>query len=228
MANRKSKKQLAESDPYYLQISEMHNMADVQKEYRKLAKRANQRMVTLEKHGLKVPEGEGTHYLKAHNRKRFQERMPKYTAELIAKYGSEKKAMTVMKNEILIMHRFEQSKMTTLSGRKAFRKDAHKKFTDKGLNLDEKTMDFFLDHLNDIKDKGKFEYRESIELLATLSQAKDLTMGDIKLFIARAVNSRNPEVIKKLYEHQGVITRKDFNDKLREVKRKIKYKTDTY
>lgn len=228
MANRKSKKQLAESDPYYLQIAEMHNMADVQKEYRKLAKRVNQRMVTLEKNGLKVPEGEATHFLKAHNRKRFQERMPKFTAELIAKHGSEKKAITVMKNEILIMHRFEQSKLTTITGRKAFRADAHKKFTEKGVNLDERTMDFFLDHLNDIKDKGKFEYRESIELLATLSQAKEMTLQDIKLFIARAVNSRNPEVVKKLYEHQGVISRKDFNEKLREVKRRIKYKSDTY
>lgn len=220
------KPKAVEIDAYTNLVYNQMNRNDILKEYRKVAKRMNQRIVTLEKAGLKMPKGEASKFLESQGKTRFQERLTKY---------EKGKSDNQLRKELMIMHRFEESKQSTIKGRKETRKKIHDTLMEKTLTpseqqeyeslktssdkkdrkkrkqfeeqhkLSDKLVDKMLIHINDLKGKMAWEYEKAVEM--TLELIKDEpTMSESKLekVIDLAVSTRNERQFKKLLDNKSL------------------------
>lgn len=218
---RRNKK--IDTDPYYELVYNM-NRNDLLTEYRKLAKRMNQRIVELKKHGIDMPKGEASRWMEKEGRKRFIERISKTT-----------KSDTVLRNEILIMRRFEESKRTTMKGRKETEfktretiskkhmtgkelieydklKSRKKKlkFLDKhGVSKDLAT--FTMNHINDLKDMMVWEYEKAVAVIMNEIKMKpSMSEDELKKLIETAVNTRNERHFNRMIKENSKTNYKDF------------------
>lgn len=220
------KPKTVEYDEYTNLVYNQMNRNDILKEYRKVAKRLNQRIVTLEKAGFSMPQGEARKFLESQGKTRFQERLTKYAKD---------KSDNQLRKELMIMHRFEESKQSTLTGRKKTRKKIHDTLMQKTLTPDEqqeyeelktatdkdskkkrknfedkhklsdKLVDKVIKHINDLKGKMAWEYEKAVEM--TLELIKDEpTMSEKKLekVIDLAVSTRNERQFKKLLDNKSL------------------------
>lgn len=219
-----------DTDPYYELVYSM-NRNDLLTEYRKLAKRMNQRIVELAKHGIDMPKGEAFRWLEKEGRKRFIERIAKTT-----------KTDTVLRNEILMMRRFEESKRTTMRGRKetefktretiskkhmtgkelaVYEKLTSKRQKEKYLNQHGVSKDlasFTLEHINDLKDMMVWEYEKAVNaIMSEIKLKPSMSEDDLKKLIETAVNTRNERHFARMVNDNSKSSYKDFKTALTKV-----------
>ena len=217
------KPKLVEQDEYTKLIYNQMNRQDLLKEYRKVAKRMNQRIVTLEKNGFKMPQGEAKKFLEQQGKTRFQERLTKYAKD---------KTDAQLRHEIMIMHRFEESKQTTLSGKKETRKKLREALMKKVITeqqsaeydrltaskskkdaqkaeemrnrIPEDLLDEFLGSINDLKDKMSWEYEKAVEqILELIHSEPNMTTNKLRNLVRLATSTRNEVQYKKLLNNKS-------------------------
>lgn len=220
------KPKAVEIDEYTNLVYNQMSRADILTEYRKVAKRMNQRIVTLEKAGLKMPNGEAKRFLEGQGKTRFQERLKQY---------EKGKSDNQLRKELMIMHRFEESKQSTIKGRKETRKKVHdtlmkktltpaesqqyeklKSSTDKNgkkqlkkfeavHKLSDKLVDKMLSHINDLKGKMSWEYEKAVEMaLEIIKNEPHMTENKLEKVIDLAVSTRNERQFRKLLDNKSL------------------------
>lgn len=169
------------SNQGYKDFSTLHksmSLNEIETYRRTLAKRANQRLRTLEKAGVKTSEMEAVTWLKKKGKTRFKEtaNTPDYNE---------------LKSEVTQLSNFLRSWATTIRGRKKTMEKLKQTFKNKGFDLDDKTLELLLDNFDKFK-SGNVRYEVSISnILAvtdqdtTTKQLKDL----IKLTTSKKVGS---------------------------------------
>lgn len=183
------------------------NRNDVLKEYRKLAKRANQRLVTLEKQGYKMPYGEAKLFLDKQGKTRFQERLTKY---------EKGKSTNELKREMEIIYNFLGSKQTTISGKKAIEKEVKERMKrDYDLSLDNDMFKDFMGSLNRLKDKLSFDYEDALKIAGDyFSQKKSISREDVRALISQMGQARNELDLQKRLKSKTFLDGQSFIKKL--------------
>ena len=139
-----------------------YSAEQLNKIYRTLAKRTNQRIVRLRDAGVKTGNISVYGYLASIGRRRFNER-PRLREDDRA--GKEQ-----MLRDITAMQGFLQSKRSTKTGRKAILKAIASTMGDRyGLNLNLSNMDKFLNDFEDTKAAASFSSETIIHILSSVT-----------------------------------------------------------
>ena len=136
MAKRKSKLSGDLIDPY----RQAYSRSELEAYRRKYAKRANQRMVRLERAGMTVNEPV-REYLTQIGRNRYSEQR------------DYKGSLQQLKREIASLTGFLESERSTVRGRKKIAKKTRKTMKDRyGVDLSEKETEYLLNNFDDFKE----------------------------------------------------------------------------
>lgn len=132
---------MAKNNQGYKDFSTLHksmSLNEIETYRRTLAKRANQRLRTLEKAGVKTSEMEAVTWLKKKGKTRFKEtaNTPDYNE---------------LKSEVTQLSNFLGSWGSTLSGRKKTLNKIKNTFKNKGFDLNDKALETLLDNFDKIK-----------------------------------------------------------------------------
>lgn len=193
--------------------------ADIYKEYRKLAKRANQRIVELGKHGIitNIKDADKWHIdakyatwvrgdaltrLQQQGRTRFREFIPK---------AWDTENMNTLRAELKALNRFLESKQTTITGRKELRDQVEDQFQSYGIMLEGDAMDNFLKEFSKLKDKVKYSYREALEIFSAYTiERPNLTAKQISHAMNMLAYSPNSKIARDRLIRTSHATKEEF------------------
>lgn len=203
---------------------------DIFKEYRKLAKRANQRIVELGHHGIVTNskdiakfglnpkevtwlKGEAITALSMQGRTRFREFIPK-------SWNTEN--LNTLRAELKRLNRFLESKQTTITGRKSLTEAVHEQFQNYGVMLSDEDMNTFLKSFSTLKDKIKYSYREALEIFSAYTiERPNLTSSQIKHAMNMLTYSPNADIARQRLIKASHATKSEFIAQMNATRKEI-------